>query len=221
MSGDEQPYVYKEVDRPLYEPGDTRILEQELRNLHLLRHSRAVVQLIAAVVSPNPYHTAETDEDGNPAVLRGLLLEYHPNGTLQDALRTPEPEAGRPWQRWALQIASGLDELHCRQLTHMDLKPSNIVISADDDAVLIDISGRAISQEWLSPEMRGIFCPWSLDLGPRIQNDVWAFGKILSHMACVSRKDMEKQLLERVASYAMEQFPHRISLDRAISMLSE
>jgi serine/threonine protein kinase len=46
-----------------------------------------------------------------------------------------------------MQIAMGLNELHRHGITHMDLKPSNIVISEQGDTVLIDISGRAITQE--------------------------------------------------------------------------
>lgn len=214
--GDEQSYVYK-VDRPLYESSDTEVLEQELRNLELLRSTKAVMRLIATVVSVNPYKTVEIGPSDRARVLRGLLLEYHPHGTLRDALRFPEPETGRPWQRWALQIARGLDHLHRHGLTHMDLKPSNIVISADFDAVLIDISGRGITQNWLSPEMRDVFCPWSQDLQSRIQNDIWAFGRILSQMANFSCKDVEKQLLKTVALHSTAEIPLRISPHDAIS----
>lgn len=108
---DEPPYVYKEVGRPLYEPNDTEVLEQELRNLELSGDTKAVVRLIAAVMSINPYQTLETDTSSNATVLRGMFLGHHPKGTLRDALRLPEPEIGRPWQRWALQIARGLEHL--------------------------------------------------------------------------------------------------------------
>ncbi len=74
---DNRLYIYKEVDRPLYEPRDADVLEQELQ----------------------------------------------------------------PWQGWALQIALGLCELHRQGLAHMDLKPSNVVIRAEDNAILLDISG--------------------------------------------------------------------------------
>lgn len=112
VHGDERLYIYKEVERPLYEPHDTEVLEQELRNLELLGNTKTIVQLIAAVVSVNPYRTIETATSDCAAVLRGLLLEHHPNGTLREALRLPELETGRPWQQWALQIARGLDHLH-------------------------------------------------------------------------------------------------------------
>jgi hypothetical protein len=74
---DDRLCVYKEVDRPLYEPRDTDILEQELQNLKLVRGTKFIVQLVAAVVSSNPYRTAREDNDDDPIVLRGLLVEYY------------------------------------------------------------------------------------------------------------------------------------------------
>ena len=79
---EEESYVYKEVDKPLYEPRDSEVLEQELRNLERLRGTEGVVRLIATVVSDNLYRTANTIGDNTPAVLRGILLEYHLNDTL-------------------------------------------------------------------------------------------------------------------------------------------
>jgi hypothetical protein len=44
----------------------------------------------------------------------------------------------------------------------MDLKPSNIVISINDDAVIIDISGIAVTKDWLAPEIHEVDDPISL-----------------------------------------------------------
>ncbi|KAI1209658.1 kinase-like protein [Annulohypoxylon truncatum] len=179
IRGKTQHYVFKEVDRPLYEPHDTEVLQQEFRNLVLLRNTKGIVQVFAAVISFNPY---QTDEGRGLPVLRGFILEYHQHGSLRDILCS-KSKMSYPWQRWAVQIAIALDSLHCRKLPHLDLKPANVVISTEWDAVLIDISGLAITQEWLSPEMRDVFAPWEQDVESRIQNDIWAFGKLLSRMA--------------------------------------
>lgn len=72
--------------------------------------------------------------------------------------------------------------LHSHGLAHMDLKPSNIVISEAGDAVIIDVSGAALTQDWLGPEMREVFSPCSSSLEERQRNDAWAFGKILTRM---------------------------------------
>jgi hypothetical protein len=62
------------------------ILEQELKNLRFMSGVKHIVQLVAMLVSANPYQTNETDD----ADVRSLLLEYHPAGTLEDALRLPD-----------------------------------------------------------------------------------------------------------------------------------
>ncbi|KAG5287030.1 protein kinase [Histoplasma ohiense] len=59
--------------------------------------------------------------------MRGILLDYHSEGTLEQALRAADG-SNHPWRRWALHIADALYRLHPRNNTHMDLKPSNVVI---------------------------------------------------------------------------------------------
>lgn len=206
-----QPYVFKAVDRPLYVVEDSQVLDQELKNLQLLRGTQNILQLVAAVVSPNPYQTnREGDICGldksikvSPSlrktglVLRGILLEYHPNGTLEDALETSQggsPSKARPWLEWAFQIANALAHLHAHRITHMDLKPFNIVISAENEAILIDISGiGGVTREWLAPEMLNEIDPLSTSIDARVWNDIWALGKIFLKMAnvlCVGNEQL-------------------------------
>ncbi|KAI1769889.1 kinase-like domain-containing protein [Hypoxylon cercidicola] len=214
--GDKQLYVLKEIDRPLYIPRDTEVFQHELQNLEALRGTEGIVQLKGLVISRNPYQTL-TESNTSCMVLRGALLEYHPHGTLRDALASSEP---RPWLQWALRLASGLNQLHSRKITHMDLKPENIVIDASYEVVLIDLSGRAVTYEWLSPEMRDICSPWELDLVSRIKQDTWAFGTILQRMADVSTDDMEKKLLNHVGTRAAAESPSsRLSFFFVISEL--
>lgn len=86
--GDETPEVYKTVERPFYVPPDSEVLEQELLILGSLRgNTIGIAQLIAAVVSNNPYQTSQLEKNSDPVVLRGILLEYHPHGISEDALK--------------------------------------------------------------------------------------------------------------------------------------
>ncbi|KAI1086687.1 hypothetical protein F5B19DRAFT_501061 [Rostrohypoxylon terebratum] len=122
------------MDRPLYDPCNTEALRQEFFNLVLLRNIKGIVQLLASVVFINPYRTDQGKNHGLP-VLRGLILEYHPYGNLQDLLRSellrPEPKADYPWQRWAIQIANALDSLHHCKLAHLDLHLANVVFNTE------------------------------------------------------------------------------------------
>jgi serine/threonine protein kinase len=226
VHGEEKSYVYKEVDRPLYEPRDSEVLEQELRNLERLRGTEGVVQLVAAVVSDNPYRTSNTMKNDTPAVLRGILLEYHPSGTLHDVLQTalqsPKPKKNFRWHRWAVQITSTLAHLHQVGITHMDLKPENIVLSEGLDTVLTDLSGiGGTTRKWLSPEMKILSDPLSKDMESRRQNDVWALGKILSAMAEATCNEEEGQVLRQVSLNTTAEVPLRGSLQDAISILSQ
>ncbi|KAJ5341909.1 hypothetical protein N7541_011033 [Penicillium brevicompactum] len=56
--------------------------------------------------------------------------------------------------------------------THLDIKPSNIVLDANDNAILIDVGGTdGFMWEWLSLEMRILIrqsCPVNKPLDARI-----------------------------------------------------
>lgn len=200
IDGDPTLYIYKEIERPFYVPRDSEVLIQELRNLELAGGTENIVRLVAAVVSENPYKT--TDGEGSTTVFRGILVERHPNGTLKDALHDPKHQIDGRWLVWGRQIAKALARLHAAGLTHMDLKPSNVVITAEWNAVVIDLSGiGGVTREWLLPELLREADPLSQSLEVRKQSDIWALGKILYEMAKVSTQE-DKQLLRNVADAA-------------------
>ncbi|KAK8029436.1 hypothetical protein PG993_010727 [Apiospora rasikravindrae] len=220
IDGDPTLYIYKQIERPFYVPRDSAVLIQELRNLELVGGTENIVKLIAAVISENPYQT--TDEEGSTTVSRGILIEHHPNGTLKDALHDPKRQMDGRWLVWSRQIAKALARLHVAGLAHMDLKPSNVVITAEWNAVVIDISGiGGVTREWLLPELRKEADPLSQSLEVRKQSDIWALGQILYEMAEVSTQE-DKQSLRTIAdaatkvpgnslSYVMALLPDRVS----------
>ena len=218
----EETYIYKRVDRFGYVQEDSQALEHELRVLEMLHSTTAegIVKLTGVVVSENPYQTIK---DNSSRVLRGILLEYHPNGTLEEALASARRDTS--WQGWGLQIASALALLHERDMTHMDLKPEDVVISKEDQAVVIDVGGHGgYTREWLAPEMlsKEAQQQWPLlqSTEARKQNDIWALGKMLSAMADVSSHNEEKQLLASVAREAATERLPRIPVQDVVSRLS-
>ncbi|KAI1110223.1 kinase-like domain-containing protein [Nemania sp. NC0429] len=219
VGNDESLYIYKEIERIIYIPSDSDVMEQELRNLQLFRGTEGIARLVAAVVSENPYQTT-TGQDST-TVLRGVLMEYYPNGTLEHALQSPRPQMDGRWLVWGLQIAKALASLHEKGVTHMDLKPSNVVISAEWSAVVIDISGiGGWTHEWQSPKLRLKEAnPLLESFETRKQNDIWALGRILFAIARASKNVVDKQLLESVAWDAI-QIPLCISLNDVIRRLS-
>lgn len=213
----EQCYIFKSIDRPFYEPRDTKVLEQELQNLKLFRQS-TIVQLVSVVISTNPYHTGNSENPGS--VLRGFLLEYHPGGTLEDALKENRVCVGS--RRWPVQIARGLQQLHRKSIAHMDLKPSNIVISINDDAVIVDIGGTAVTKDWLAPEMREVHDPISLPWEARRRNDIWAYGMLLSMMVQFESDEENARLLHEVIEETRKEEPsERVELCHVIVKLEQ
>jgi serine/threonine protein kinase len=162
-----------------------------------------------------------SDRSDGPLVVTGILLEAYSGGSLQQAL-TEDRVAEYSWKPWALQIRAALKSLHEAKKTHMDIKPSNVVLDADGNAVLIDISGIGGTTlcEWCSQRFEIRYPHLIFRLNNGNLNDIWAYGKLLSTIASQARDDPYVKTLNRVALCLMEEdCQARMSLSRAISRL--
>ncbi|RDH28170.1 protein kinase-like protein [Aspergillus welwitschiae] len=123
--------------------------------------------------------------------------------------------------QWSIQIGIALNRFHEAKKTHMNLNPSNIVLDADGNAVLIDISGiGGVTPEWCAPEVLGDILPRDFPFEQRQQNDVWAYGKLLSEIASQIRDDPYVETLRQVADGLMEgDHQKRMSISMAIAQL--
>lgn len=145
-------FAYKTIDRPIYEPEGTNHVLNEINVLAQLRGLPSIAQLVSLVVSENPYKTCPST--AMPTVITGFLLEYYSGGSLEQIFEDEFQFDTLPVQ-WALQIGTALNTLHKRGRTHLDIKPSNIVLDANKNAVLIDVSGTGgYVWEWRSTEMQ-------------------------------------------------------------------
>ncbi|GIK01959.1 hypothetical protein Aspvir_006002 [Aspergillus viridinutans] len=181
-------FAYKKIDRPIYEPGDAEHILNEINALAQLRGQPNIAQLIGVVISENPYKTRQPTT--STGVITGFLLEYYPEGSLEQVLAENKEQDDSLLRRWALQTGRALEILHTQRRTHLDIKPSNIVFDANKNAILIDISGTGgYEWEWLSPEMQKIIqrnaasTPASMPFDKRVASDCWAYGKLLLTMA--------------------------------------
>lgn len=174
-----QSHIYKTVDRSFYDPTYTTIFEKEVSYMRLFRGVPNICQLKAIVKSQTPFKT-NIQEDG-PEVVTGMLLEYYPNGTLEEAIDQGDGR-GSSWKRWPRQLVLALSTLHSSGITHMDIKPANVVINAADEAVLIDI-GVGYTYELSAPEIQQVIDPLGLPFEMRRPCDLWAFGMLLIEIA--------------------------------------
>jgi hypothetical protein len=215
---DKTPYVLKAVNRPLYQPHDTEVIRTELRNLEYFRGELNIVQLAGVAAFTNPYATSTATEQ--PLVLFGILLVFYPGGSLQ-SLFDENRVSEYPWERWTTQIATAINCMHAAGKAHMDIKPSNVVIDGNENAVLIDISGvGGITHEWRAPETRDDISPGGLPFEDRQLNDTWAYGKLLSEIISHGGAGHSSETLDHVVGcLTKEDTLARMTLREAISCL--
>ena len=166
------------------------------------REARAV----AALSHPNICSLYDYGEaDGRPY----MVLEYLPNGSLEERLRDGQPQTDAETLRIATGIAAGLAHAHARGLVHRDLKPANVLFDAEERVKIADFgiarmgsagtlteAGTVLgTASYISPEQAG-----GLPAGP--PSDVYSFGVILYRMLTgalpfVSRNAMELVRMHR------------------------
>jgi serine/threonine-protein kinase len=98
-----------------------------------------IVQVLACGTAPA----------ANGTVLRWLAMEYLPNGDLATWIKrqVPSVELGIRWFQQALQ---GLAYAHERAILHRDLKPHNLLLTADGD---VKISDFGLLKQTREPEL--------------------------------------------------------------------
>jgi HD-GYP domain-containing protein (c-di-GMP phosphodiesterase class II) len=75
---------------------------------------------------------------GNQPALHYLVLELVSGGDLEQYVYANGPRPVAQGCEWARQVASGLLAAHDRHLIHRDVKPSNLLLTADHRVKLID-----------------------------------------------------------------------------------
>lgn len=216
--GDNETYVLKVVNRPFYQPRDSDVIRRELENLEHFKGVAGIVQAAGVAVLPNPYAT--DPQNSNPQiVISGILLKYYSGGTLQCVLNERRVKEFS-WERWAVQIGNALDTIHRAKKTHMDLKPSNVVLDNEGNAVLIDISGiGGVTHKWRAPEIQDEISPFDLPFQTRRWNDTWAYGTLLKELASQVEDDSFGVTLKVVADHLTKDIQNRWTLSEAISQL--
>ena len=90
---------------------------------------------IAALKHPNIISIYDVFEENNTAY---YVMEYHPNGSLG---RLVDGNNGMSKERalhYIYQVADVLKYIHSKHIMHLDIKPDNILLDENDNAILID-----------------------------------------------------------------------------------
>src|SRR5438874_12635837 len=136
--------VYLAEHRYLEVPAAIKVLHVRMEpdaHAKFLREARTIAHL------QHP-HIVRVLEFGFQDQTPFLVMEYTPNGTL----RTQHPKATRlPLEQivpYVKQLAPALDYAHQQHVIHRDVKPENMLLSANDQVVLSDF-GLAVVQQSL------------------------------------------------------------------------
>jgi len=119
--------------------GVTVMMPQTEAGKRVMRYREKFVkeaQNIAAMSHPNIVHVSDVFEENNTVY---YAMQYLRGGSLRDAIK----KSGIPMEeqralKYIRQIASALDYMHSQKMCHLDVKPSNIMLDDEDNAVLID-----------------------------------------------------------------------------------
>jgi hypothetical protein len=137
-----------------------------------------ITQLTRAVIGKSMYLTIQKNEA--PDVIHGMLLKFHPAGIIKQPQNISMEL--RSWRKWPQQIARVLNQLHQRGLVHMDIKPPNIVLDSEGNAVLIDLGGHEVTHEWFAPELRDVEdivgCPFKA----KVLGELWTLGRLFADL---------------------------------------
>lgn len=90
---------------------------------------------IAALKHPNIISIYDVFEENNTAY---YVMEYHPDGSLG---RLVDGNNGMSKERalhYIYQVADVLKYIHSKHIMHLDIKPDNILLDENDNAILID-----------------------------------------------------------------------------------
>src|SRR6516162_213805 len=176
---------------------DWASLSREVEKLGLFFNDRYVVQLFKVGWDADPPY---------------YVMEYLENGSLDEQLQGPLPvERAVTLLR---EIATGLMHAHNRGVLHCDLKPANILLSADHTPRLADFGQARLVHEH-SPALGTLFyiAPEQADLRaiPDARWDVYSLGVLLYRMltgelpyrtdAAVTELETSQGLEQRLGAY--------------------
>ncbi len=217
-------YLAERTDGEVRQQVAIKILRRGMDTDDILRRFRSERQILAELDHPNiaRFLDGGRTEDGLPY----LVLEYidgEPIHTFCDRCQLDE----RSLIKLFLEVCDAVQSAHQNLVIHCDLKPSNILISRDGQAKLLDFGiAKVIHPDWQMTQVKtvpgkrpmtpGYAGPEQL-LGERVSTatDVYSLGVVL--VECLTGRrpqtDMKRPALqgdlENIAAKALEDEPRR------------
>jgi len=144
--------VYRAYHSELERTGAVKVMLAITPDPGTVARFRHEAQAIARLRHPNIVDVYDFGEfQGTPY----MIVEYVPGGSLAD--RMSEGHLDQPTAlRYLRGIAAGLDYAHGHGVVHRDVKPANVLLTADDSPVLADFGLAKLMQGSSLKSMTGV-----------------------------------------------------------------
>ena len=136
--------VYKAKDLLLNRVVTIKLLrEQFLTDEEFVRRFRREAQAAASLSHPNIVSIYDVGKDGN---VEYIVMEYVEGRTLKEIIRDYAPLSTEQAINVARQVAEAINHAHQHHIIHRDIKPQNILVTAEGRAKVTDFGiARAVS----------------------------------------------------------------------------
>jgi hypothetical protein len=192
--------VYRAFDTVLERPVAIKMMHREIASdadqlERFRREARSVAQLnhphVVTVIDAGEELSEDLGEPGPDGQLGRpyIVLEFIDGETLKDMIRRDAPLDIPQALAYAIEIARALGAAHERQIVHRDVKPHNILISAEGGAKITDFGiARSLTEEGLTMAGRVLgttdYVSPEQALGHSVtgQSDLYSLGVVLYEM---------------------------------------
>ncbi len=151
---------------------------------HLIERFRREARAAGSVDHPNVVRIYAFEEHERRHL---QIMEYVDGRTLLEELKSG-PVMPEKVVRWAIEILGGLEAIHKAKLIHRDLKPQNLMLTADGHIKILDLGLAKLTDEDLSHELTQIghtmgtptyMSPEQIDGDADHRTDLYALGVVL------------------------------------------
>ncbi len=184
--------VYRAFDTVLERPVAIKLMHREIASdsdqlERFRREARAVAQLSHAHIVTVIDAGEETQPDGSGTPY--IVFEYVEGETLKELMRRDGPLEITEAIAYAIEIARALGEAHAHMIVHRDVKPQNVLVSAEGHAKIMDFGiARTLTEEGLTLDGRVLgttdYVSPEQALGEQVtgQSDIYSLGVVLYEM---------------------------------------
>jgi eukaryotic-like serine/threonine-protein kinase len=189
--------VYRAFDTVLERPVAIKLMHREIASdsdqlERFRREARAVAQLSHAHIVTVIDAGEEPQGDGDPAhpgATPYIVFEYVDGETLKALIRRTGPLEITEAIAYAIEIARALEAAHEHQIVHRDVKPQNVLLTAEGTAKITDFGiARTLTEEGLTLDGRVLgttdYVSPEQALGHKVtgQSDIYSLGVVLYEM---------------------------------------